>query len=300
MAQAGAKVVPTGRRGTAAEERARAWWLLASPMVVLWAGFLVLPIVQAFYYSLTNWDGFTASWIGFANYRQIFADPTFATVIGNNGILLLAVPFAVFVPFIFALLIDAHPPGWQIFRTLIFLPATLSWVVIGIVAVHVFASGGALYAALREIGVRFNLLGNIHTAIIPIFLTFIWSQVGPNTLIFLIGLAALDRSCIEAAHIDGAGPVRVFLHITLPLLRRFVLFALTTTLIAAFTALFSLIFVMTGGGPGFATTTLEFFIYRRAFNQGAFGAAAALGVILFLLVAGITFFLMRVIRYDRD
>jgi len=269
-------------------------------MAVLWAGFLVLPIAEAVYYSLTNWDGFTARWIGFGNYKQIFSDPTFLTVLRNNGILLLAVPFAVFIPFVFALLIDVHPPGWKIFRTLIFLPATLSWVVIGIVAVHVFAPAGGLYALLGEVGIRFDLLGDIHTAIIPIFLTFIWSQVGPNTLIFLIGLAALDRSVVEAAEIDGAGPARLFLHVTLPLLRRFVLFALTTTLIAAFTALFSLIFVMTGGGPGFATTTLEFFIYRRAFNEGAFGAAAALGVILFVLVAGITFFLMRAIRYDRD
>lgn len=279
-------------------DRRRAAALLLAPMLLLWLGLLVLPILQAVGYSLTNWDGFTARWIGLGNYAAILHDPAFGTVILNNAILLAAVPFAVILPFVFALLIDAHPPGWRLFRMLIFLPATLSWVVIGIVAVHVFTTGGVLSDLLGRFGLHLDLLGNIRTAILPIMFTFVWSQVGPNTLIFLIGLATLDRSLLEAARLDGAGPLRLFLHVTLPLLRRFVVFALATTLIAAFTALFSLIFVMTGGGPGFSTTTLEFFIYRQAFNQDAFGRAAALGVLLFLLVGAMVFLLMRLFRYD--
>lgn len=274
-------------------------WLLA-PMAVIWVAFLMLPIIEAVWYSLTNWDGFTAQWVGLGNYAALFQNSTFWTVIGNNLILLLSVPVAVFLPLVFALLINARPPGWKIFRTFIFLPATLSWVVIGIVAVHVFTQDGMLNELLRPFGAHLDLLGSVHTAIIPIVLTFIYSQVGPNTLIFLIGLAQLDHSVTEAALVDGAGPVQLFYYITLPLLRRFVLFVVSTTLIAAFTALFSLIFVMTGGGPGFGTTTLEFFIYRRAFNQGDFGSAAALGIILFVLVGAVVFTLMRVVRYEED
>lgn len=273
---------------------------LLTPMAVIWVAFLLLPIAEAFWYSLTNWDGFTAQWVGLGNYTALFRDSTFWTVVGNNLILLLSVPVAVFLPLVFALLIDAHPPGWKVFRTFIFLPATLSWVVIGIVAVHVFTQDGMLNELLRPFGVQMNMLGNVHTAIIPIVLTFIYSQVGPNTLIFLIGLAQLDKTLVEAARVDGARPVQLFFHVTLPLLRRFVIFVVSTTLIAAFTALFSLIFVMTGGGPGFGTTTLEFFIYRRAFNQGDFGSAAALGIILFVLVGAVVFTLMRVVRYEED
>lgn len=260
----------------------------------------MLPIAQAVWYSLTDWNGFTANWVGLGNYIALFQNSTFWTVVTNNLILLLSVPVAVFAPLVFALLIDAHPPGWRLFRTFIFLPATLSWVVIGIVAVHVFTEDGLLNELLAPFGGHLNMLGDVHTAIIPILLTFIYSQVGPNTLIFMIGLAQLDRSLVEAARVDGATPVQLFIHVTLPLLRRFALFVVTTTMIAAFTALFSLIFVMTGGGPGFGTTTLEFFIYRRAFNQGDFGSAAALGVILFALVGAVVFVLMRVIRYDED
>ena len=274
--------------------------LLLMPMAGIWIGFLMIPIVEAFVYSLTAWDGFTARWIGLANYSGLFGGAVFWKVLSNNLILLSSIPIAVFLPLLFALLIDSHPPGWRIYRALIFLPATLSWVVIGIVAVHVFDPGGAINNLLRVFGIRLNLLGSSHTAIIPIMLTFIWSQVGPNTLVFLIGLAQLDRSLIEAARVDGAKTLQLFFHVTLPLLRRFVVFVTTTTLIAAFTSLFSLIFVMTGGGPGFSTTTLEFFIYRLAFNQDQFGVASALGVILFLLVGSVVFVLMKVVKYEND
>ena len=89
----------------------------------------------------------------------------------------------------------------------------------------------------------------------------------------------------EAARMDGASSFRIFRSITLPQLKRFIQFSFIITVISAFTALFSLIFVMTGGGPGFGTTTLEFFVYQSAFSRGDFGTGAMLGVILFVIMA---------------
>ena len=241
----------------------------------------------------------TATWNGIGNYLTLLHSADFGSVITNNLLLLASVPLAVFLPFCIALLIATEPPGWRWVRALIFLPATLSWVVTGIVWLRFYSSDGMLNAALRGLGLgafQMDLLGSVHTAIIPIALTFIWSQIGQNTLIFLIGLASIDASILEAATIDGAGLIAAVRSIILPLMTRFIVFATIITLIAAFTALFSLIFVMTGGGPGFSTTTMEFYIYRLAFGETDFGMGATVGIVLLAVIALVSAPLMAVYR----
>jgi ABC-type sugar transport system permease subunit len=273
--------------------------LFLTPLVLLWGLFLIVPIIETAYYSLMQWDGLSAVWNGFGNYLSLLHSADFGDVLINNALLLLSVPFAVMVPFFIALIIAAEPPGWRWVRALIFLPATLSWVVTGIVWLRVFSSDGMLNAGLRAIGLgalQMDLLGSVHTAIIPIALTFVWSQIGQNTLIFLIGFSSIDASVLEAATIDGAGFFSAVRRIILPLMTRFIIFATIITLIAAFTALFSLIFVMTGGGPGFSTTTMEFYIYRLAFGQTNFGMGATVGVVLLVVIALVSVPLMGLYR----
>jgi multiple sugar transport system permease protein len=270
-----------------------------APLILLWGLFLIVPIIETMYYSLMQWDGLSAVWNGVGNYLTLLHSADFANVLINNALLLLSVPFAVMVPFFIALIIAAEPPGWRWVRALIFLPATLSWVVTGIVWLRVFSSDGMLNAGLRAIGLdglQMDLLGSVHTAIIPIALTFVWSQIGQNTLIFLIGFSSIDASVLEAATIDGAGFFSAVRTIILPLMTRFIIFATIITLIAAFTALFSLIFVMTGGGPGFSTTTMEFYIYRLAFGQTDFGMGATVGVVLLVVIALVSVPLMGLYR----
>ena len=136
------------------------------------------------------------------------------------------------------------------------------------------------------------------TALFAVAITFVWSMVGTNTIIFLTGLATIDPALHEAAKVDGAGALRIFWHITFPQLKRFVQFSFVMTVISAFTALFSLIFVMTGGGPGYGTTTLEFFVYQTAFAKGEFGTGALLGVILFVIMAVIGAAQLKLLRSD--
>ena len=107
----------------------------------------------------------------------------------------------------------------------------------------------------------------------------------PVAVSVLAGLKTVPGELYEAARVDGTNAWQRLIHITLPQLRRFILFASVLTMISAFTALFSLIFVMTGGGPGYGTTTLEFFVYQNAFGQANFGYGALLGVILFVIMA---------------
>ena len=124
-------------------------------------------------------------------------------------------------------------------------------------------------------------------------------MIGTNTMLFLTGLATLDPTLEEAARIDGAGRWRIFRSITLPHLARFIQLAFVITVIALFSALFSLIFVMTGGGPGYSTTTMEFLIYQTGFQQSAFGTAALYGIILFVITAIVGIIQLTTHRIER-
>jgi ABC-type sugar transport system permease subunit len=286
---------PTGRLGRA--ER-RAGLLFVLPAVVLYVLLLALPIAQTFYYSLTRWNGIKSTFIGLANYERLFSDPAFFRVLLNNLILLAWIPVAILIPLGVAFLLNEHVSGWRFFRSVYFLPTAISWVVIGIVAVRVFAQRGMLNGVLSAVGIpiRTDMLSGELTAMTAVVITFIWSVFGTNTIIFITGMATLDRDIYEAARVDGASALATLRHITIPLMMRFIQFAFVLTLITGFTALFSLIFVMTQGGPGFGTTTLEFFVYQTAFSQGEFGYAAAVGVVLFVIVFGISLIQLRLLR----
>lgn len=271
-------------------ERARSGILFGTPTLIFVALFLGIPIIQAFYYSMTKWNGLTTTWIGPSTFINEFKNPIFWRVMQNNALLLLAVPIAILIPMGIAFLLNEKVAGWKFFRSIYFLPTAISWVVIGMVAIRVFAQEGVLNQLLKAIGlgfIRTDLLSSEHGALLAVAITFIYSMVGTNTMIFLTGMANLDVSLNEAARIDGADNFRIFRSITLPQLKRFIQFSFVITIISAFTALFSLIFVMTGGGPGFGTTTLEFFVYQSAFAKGDFGAGAMLGFILFVIMAGL-------------
>lgn len=272
--------------------------LLTLPALVLIILLIVVPIGQAIYYSMTEWNGVTSTWIGPSLWNQAFHNPTMWRVLENNALLLLSVPFALGIPLCIAVLLHQKVAGWKIFRSIYFLPTAISWVVIGLVAEHFFAYSGTLNSVLDGLGFKnahTNMLGNQSQALIALGITFVFSMIGTNTMLFLTGLATLDPSQEEAARIDGAGAWKVFRHITLPHLTRFIQLAFVVTLISAFSALFSLIFVMTGGGPGYSTTTMEFLVYQTGFSQAQFGTAALYGLILFVIMAVVGVFQLRLL-----
>jgi multiple sugar transport system permease protein len=292
---------PQPRRLSRAQRRAGIAFAL--PVIVLELLLLAIPIAQAAYFSFTRWDGITSTWIGPANYQRLFSDPTFWRVVENNLLLLASVPFAILIPLLVAYLLNEHVPGWRFFRSAYFLPTAISWVVIGMVALRVFASEGVLNHVLTFLGLGFihtDMLSGELSAMGAVAITFIWSVFGANTIIFITGMATLDREVYEAARVDGAGAFTTFIRITIPMLMRFIQFAFILTLITAFTALFSLIFVMTGGGPGYGTTTLEFYVYQQGFQVGVFGYAAAIGIVLFAIVFAISLAQLRIFRSRLD
>ena len=294
-----------GRGSRAGMHRLRAsqrrWGIaFALPVIILELALLALPMIQAVYYSFTDWDGITSTWIGLANYQRLFADSTFWRVMLNNVLLLASIPVAIAIPLAVAYLLNERVMGWRMFRSAYFLPTAISWVVIGMVAVRFFADEGILNSLLAPLGISVDLLSGEFSAMLAVIITFIWSVFGTNTIIFITGMATLDRDIYEAARVDGAGSIATFWRITIPMLMRFIQFAFILTLITAFTALFSLIFVMTGGGPGYGTTTLEFYVYQQGFTVGVFGYGAAIGIVLFVIVFGVSVAQLRLFRSRMD
>ncbi len=273
--------------------------LFVLPAVLLVAAVILVPLLQALYYSFTNWKGARADWVGFANYLQMVADPELRRSLTNSLWIFVSIPFGMIGPFVTAYLLHQGVPGGRLMRSLIFAPTALSWVVIGMVAREFFANRGPINALLDGIGLEAlsrNWLADFNWALVAVILAFNAAMFGVNTIIFLTGLSTIDRATVEAARLDGANGGQILRYIILPAMRRFVEFVFITTVVISFTGLFGLIYVMTGGGPGSATMTLDFAVWRRAFSTGAFGTGSAIGIslmILTLVCVGLTRLISR-------
>ena len=219
----------------------------------------------------------------------------------NNALLLLSIPFAIGIPLGIAALLHSHVRGWRFFRSVYFLPTAVSWVVIGMVAVQFFAYQGLINSLLADVGLssfQTNMLAGPAQR-----------PGGAGDHVHLVD-ARHEHDHLPDRHGDpgpdaargGDGwtgsPRQIFWRVTLPLLKRFVQFSFVITVISAFSALFSLIFVMTNGGPGFGTTTLEFFVYQTAFSLGQFGTGALYGIILFVIMIVVGLVQLRLIRSE--
>jgi multiple sugar transport system permease protein len=275
-------------------------FLFTLPALLLVGLVILLPLCQAAYYSFTNWNGARADWTGWTNYLNMVTDPELRRSLINSLLFFVSVPFGLVPPFIIAYLLHKDIPGNRYFRAIIFAPTALSWVVIGLVGRQVFALHGPVSLPLQLFGIQPpNWLADSNFALAAVILTFHAAIFGINTVIFLTGLATVDRSTIEAAWLDGASELQVIRYVVLPAMRRFVEFVMIVTVITSFTGLFGMIYVMTGGGPGSATLTLDFAVWRRAFSTGAFGGGAAIGITL-MIVTLVAIGLVRLFFRERQ
>jgi multiple sugar transport system permease protein len=276
-------------------QRRRAGRLFVIPVVLISVAVVGVPAVQAVYYSLTQWNGLTSVFIGFQNYTTgILRDPNLTQILTNNGIILASIPVGVSCSLVAAGALTRIGRSSRFFRSVFFLPVAVSWVAIAVAAQGLLSYTGGLNSVLRFVGLsglQRDWLGEPTTALAAVVFTFNWAVFGLNTVILYAGMSAVDPSLHEAAELDGAGSIATLWHVTLPLIRRFIDLAVVITVVTALTQIFALIFVMTGGGPGYATTTLEFSLYEDAFTNGSFGLAAAVGIVLLLItlvVAGLS------------
>jgi multiple sugar transport system permease protein len=267
------------------------------------AVFVVLPIAGAFYISFHDWTGIgNQQWAGLDNYKTLIHDKAFL-----QSLKITAIYTVSFVPLLFiislglALLVNQGLRLTGAMRTAFFAPYMVSLVISSVVWSFMLQDpAGVINVIIGWFGFAPQpWLGSTKLALISVILVTLWQSVGYSMIIFLAGLQDIPSVYYEAARVDGAGPWRRFVSITLPLLKPTSVFVLVISFIGAF-QLFDPIFVMTQGGPANATTTAVYYIYQQAFQYLQLGYASALSVVLFAIILVFSLLQLRVFRDEAD
>ncbi|MET0589981.1 MAG: sugar ABC transporter permease [Naasia sp.] len=296
-----------GRRGAPAPFRLRsargrealAGYGFLAPNMLLMALFLFVPILYAIQLSLQETKGFgTPEWVGFDNYTRMAADPVFWQSLGNTLLFTaVTVPIELIGGLGLAVLLNSVLPARGVFRTIIVLPLVISGVASGLIAVTIFSeSSGIMNKVLVALGaspVAWQSDGT--AAMISVMIAAIWLRIGFNMVIYIAGLQSVSPELYEASKLDGAGAWQQFRSITVPLVGPSTFFLLIMNVIASF-QVFDIVFVMTGGGPGFSTSVLGTYAYRNGFQIREQGYGAALGVVILLITLVFTYVQWRTSR----
>lgn len=268
----------------------RAFYWFVSPWLVGFIVFGLGPICASAVISFTRWDlGRAPHWIGLSNYRRLAHDSLFWTALKNTVYYGLgSVIFTVVVTFALALLLNQRVPGISVFRAIFYLPAVVSGVATAILWIEFLDPNyGVINSLLSYIGIAGpGWLTSTGWVIPSLILMAVWSG-GTSMILYLAGLQGIPRTLYESVSMDGAGPLRKFWHITVPMMSPVILFNAVTGVIASLQA-YVLILIMTNGGPDNASLVYGLYIYRTAFQDFNLGYASALAWILFLLIMLVT------------
>ncbi len=282
--------------------------------VVLFIVFVISPFVQALYFGMTDWSGFTPTmnFIGFANYHKLLSDDAFRRAVVNNILLAIVVPFVtIALSLLFASLVTVAGSasgnvrglrGAGFYRVVSFFPYTVPAIVIGIIWAQVYdPSAGMLNGLLTGVGLKqfasFAWLGTVATAMPATMFVIIWSFVGFYTVLFVAAIKGVPAEIYEAARLDGAGRLRTIWSVTIPLIRDNVQTAYIYLGIAALDAFVYMQALNPFGGPNNSTLVMPQELFNTAFTKGQFGYATAMGVVMAvvtLLFAAIVFGVNRV------
>lgn len=294
--------MPRHRMAKGRRAEARFAYVFLLPALLLVFGFRIWPLLWGFLLSLTDARGTQpGQFIGFENYVQSAADPNFRAALENTVLLLLTLPIWVALPMLLAILIHQGVPGGGLFRAVYFFPAVLSPVIIGSIFNVALGYDGSFNALLGIVGVSpVDWLGNTMTALPSLLAVQFWSTFGIGVLIFLAGLSTVPQDMIEAARLDGAKMWQVWIYVIIPALRPIIEFSAVVTTIGVLTSMFGLIYVLTAGGPGTATTLPEFLIWLEQGRLNQPGYAAALSMILFVLMGGLAWLQIRIMSRNAN
>lgn len=284
---------PRTRSYSLAANRNLTGWLFIGPVILGVLAFQFVPIGISMATSLTNWTGLSPSrFIGLGNYVSLFTkDPLFWLTLKNTFVFTIAsMAGSIVLGLALAALCNQKIPGIGIFRTAFFTPVVTNAVAIGFVWFWLYQpQGGLINSYLAKLGIDGPAwLSDTSWAMAAVVVVAIWHGVGYPMVILLSGLQAIPDSLQEAAIVDGASAWSRFWRITLPLLTPHLFFLVIMQFITSL-QVFGIIYVMTSGGPGNATSVFIFQIYQRAFASGQLGYAAAMGWVLFAIVGLITF-----------
>ncbi|HUA56361.1 MAG TPA: sugar ABC transporter permease [Candidatus Sulfotelmatobacter sp.] len=274
-------------------KRATMIWCLLAPSLAIFLAYRVLPLAWNVVLSFEDWSPLhPARWIGWDNYDEmLFDDDVFWQALWNTLLFMASAPIAIAMALGLALLVNADIRGRDVYRTIVFLSYPLMTVAVAIIWRWMFDERvGLINYVARSLGLvdrPIEFLNSFDWALPSVIVANIWQTLGFYMIVLLTGLQSIPPELREAAAIDGAGAVRRFWAITLPLLRPAVFLCFVIGMLNSFTS-FDLVYVMTGGGPGRATELLVTYIYKLGFAQTRFDYAAAVTVFFFALLISVT------------
>ncbi|MDR6583180.1 sn-glycerol-3-phosphate ABC transporter permease UgpA [Herbaspirillum sp. BH-1] len=279
------------------EKRARftsKWlpYLLVAPQIVITLLFFFWPAAQALYQSMLLQDAFGgySEFVWLDNFKTLFGDPTYLESFRTTAVFSALVAFfGLAVSLLLAVFADRVRRGTSIYKTFLIWPYAVSPVVVGVLWMFLLSpSLGILSHVLSWLGLPWDYMINGTHAMILIVIAAIWKQISYNFLFFLAGLQSIPKSLIEAAAIDGAGPVKRFFTIVFPLISPTTFFLFVVNVVYAFFDTFVIVDATTHGGPGKDTEILVYKVFSDGFKGGDLGSSAAQSVVLMALVILLT------------
>ncbi len=278
----------------------RLGWLFVAPATLHLVVFALFPMGFALYISLFKWRLFKDSpeFVFLQNYVWSFTEGPFWNALWNSfRYTAVSVPAGMAVALGVALLVNQELRGVTIFRTLYYIPAISSGVAVSMLWIYVFLpETGMLNLLLRMIGVRsIAFLQDSTWAMWALAFMSIWTGLGPKMVLYLAGLVGIPQSLYEAAELDGAGKLRSFWSVTLPMLAPTTIFVLITSTIGAM-QVFTPVYMMTKGGPEDSTDVVGYHIYTEAWVNFNTGLASAKSFVLLVIIGGISLLQFRLMR----
>ena len=273
-------------------QRMIAPYVFISPGVVFYLMVTIIPMVWGFWISFHKWSIIWPAhpWVGLGNYTALLSEDLFWTSLRNTAIYTAGVvPVEVAVALMVALLLNTRLRGRSFYRLLYYLPVVTPLSISAVIWQWIYHPHVGLFNWVMRL-LRLpthDWLQEIGTAMLAVIIVAIWSGVGYRMVIFLAALQGIPQTYYEAAMIDGAGRFALFRYITLPLLKPATLFVLVTSIIGSF-QVFSIVNVLTQGGPLDSTHVVVYYIYKRAFGDLQFGLAAAMSFVLFAIILVVT------------
>jgi N-acetylglucosamine transport system permease protein len=269
---------------------------LAAPLA-LYSVFVLFPYFSSFIFGFTKWSGLSAeiTFNGVNNFIKLFNDEKFWNALSHNGIALIVLPpVVIIISLFFAFLFTQGIKFTQIFRISFFFPQVLSVVIVAVLWGFIYhPTIGLLNSVLTTLGFSgaesFPWLGDRGTVFGSVLAVVIWQSVGFYMVLFVAGMQAIPVDYYEAARVDGAGPWNVFWSLTVPLLWDTIRTAIVFLAIGAMD-MFGIVLVMTNGtgGPSRAADVVPVYLYSKAFSEGQFGYATAMGLVLLVIVLGLS------------
>jgi len=248
---------------------------------------LVVPFINGFYYTFTDWDGFEATkFVGISNYTKSFQDPTFWSTLRFTSLFVVVSLIAVnVVAFGLALIVTSKLRSKNILRTFFFVPNLIGGVILGVIWQFIFNSALVSLANKYDWALfKESWLQDTNKAFWALIIVTVWQSSGYMMIVYITGLVSIETEVLEASQIDGASPMRTLLAIKVPLMAQAFTIALFLTLRAGFMA-YDVNVALTGGGPFRTTELISMHIFQDAFLNGNFGTGQSKAVIMFLMVA---------------